>query len=1368
MKKKLLAIFLTICMTVTLVPAAFAQDSIAPEENPAEVVLQEKLDGLYGDLLELYEEETEEAYTDAALILAALAEDEEAEDAAETETPDGEITEETEEPELPEGYALPEFTEDELLMVLSDLYTEEQIDAIEEILTADAENDAEAGDETSGDTSGDEVSDTDSGDDATSGETDGEDSGDVSDDTSGGSDETDTDTDTGSDLTDTGSEGSEGGEDDSENSDVTSGEETGFENSGEDTLTDNETSGEPTVEDPENTEEFIEVPGGIGNINVDEFSAADLTVQALFNLLNELHIADAEALAADMLAEGDIAYGDVIGILTVLKVEEDEEILEEELLEEEVLEEDTREIVYHVPTVDFTDAAPFLDPVEGEQPALFRMVSPLSLMAAAEEEGDDNGLELDKSVSEPDDNGIYTLTLESWATGAKTTIKQEKNIPTDIILVLDQSGSMDESFSNTAYRTTSGTPEELYNDRSTLYVKLADNIYSPVSVTRTSVTTGTNYEAYPNQNNYTYDSNESNLYHKCSDGVYGKVTVNTSGNWGSRRYSYTCANGCTLNIGSNNEWDDTPEFDDTLYRKVETTEYQYTFSYEKADRTTETATVSANESAPNWDFYESYASGNTTRLAALKSAVTTFASEVATKAKGTDGVLGTEDDVDHTISVVGFGRANYGNSPYYNTEVFVGSTAYRYNNGNSNANNTNAAQQHYDDAPQDMSTTTGVANITASINALDAEGGTYVDLGIEMANGILNANPVPTGETRNRVVIVFTDGAPGYDGSWGEGDYNSTSRANATTVAKEALDEANTTKNTYGATVYTVGIFDGADATGTTLPAYSTSNSNNSANRFMHLLSSNYPDSDSDSMTDSSLNGTTIPNTGYYLSASDSSALNSIFRTISQNIESGGSSVTLDETAVVKDVITDQFVLPEGTSKEDIKVYTSTVDTTTGEFTTLEEFTDANVTISDDGRTVSVSNFDFADNWVGTETATDGTVTYRGKKLIIEIPIKVRDGFLGGNNVFTNGNGSGVYKNEEAATAVEEFVSPTVDIEIENITVTAPDKNVYLLGNVIEDELVAGLTVMSGTVELDMDATNCGLEPWQNAYVDISTSSVSGYTDLKTDTPYSVAVTITPNEEKEGGATAKTGSGTGNIFVFMPEVTFTDDVGYYGDYAPHLDDNAGTVVWTHASSTGTPSGTEPSITITATADPTGVVDNKIAVKSDIPVNATAEIVEVKDGIETKTLINDYITYKWTKCDSDNNSIELHKGSDDNVPEFYIHVKTCSLKITKSGGSSDEPYVIYVNKDGDRYTELTVLGGGSKTIYELPVGTYTIEEDTNWSWRYTPNTSDSAELKASKDYDEITCINTSNEKVKWLNHFSEVVANIFGIPKSETN
>ena len=72
-----------------------------------------------------------------------------------------------------------------------------------------------------------------------------------------------------------------------------------------------------------------------------------------------------------------------------------------------------------------------------------------------------------------------------------------------------------------------------------------------------------------------------------------------------------------------------------------------------------------------------------------------------------------------------------------------------------------------------------------------------------------------------------------------------------------------------------------------------------------------------------------------------------------------------------------------------------------------------------------------------------------------------------------------------------------------------------------------------------------------------------------------------------------------------------------------------------------------------------------------------------------------------------------------------------------------------------------MGTGRETICELPVGTYTIEEDNGWSWRFNPDYSNGVTLSKANTAGTITCTN-STSSTKWLNGFSAVVTNIFGV------
>ena len=112
--------------------------------------------------------------------------------------------------------------------------------------------------------------------------------------------------------------------------------------------------------------------------------------------------------------------------------------------------------------------------------------------------------------------------------------------------------------------------------------------------------------------------------------------------------------------------------------------------------------------------------------------------------------------------------------------------------------------------------------------SLGADGATRASYGMEMANEILKANPVDAGDGRVRLVVMFTDGEPGYmgfDSSSGQQYYDQ-----AVTEANNAIKQAYISKNTYNAYVYTIGLYESAGVEATSEVAY-----------YMNALSSNYP-----------------------------------------------------------------------------------------------------------------------------------------------------------------------------------------------------------------------------------------------------------------------------------------------------------------------------------------------------------------------------------------------------------------------------------------------------------------------------------------------------------------------------------------------
>ena len=389
-----------------------------------------------------------------------------------------------------------------------------------------------------------------------------------------------------------------------------------------------------------------------------------------------------------------------------------------------------------------------------------------------------------------------------------------------------------------------------------------------------------------------------------------------------------------------------------------------------------------------------------------------------------------------------------------------------------------------------------------------------------------------------------------------------------------------------------------------------------------------------------------------------------------------------------------------------------------------------------------MTGFNFSENWCGTNTDVNGTVTYRGKKLVISFDVQPKPGFLGGNGVPTN-TSAGIYENASADKPVKEFPIPTVNVPIQDVTVTAEDKNVYLLGTVTEENCKTDATAKCGNVNLDLNAANYGLASWQTEFVEITTTvTPQGSTNLTDDGTYTISVKVAPEPLKPGivpptgaPAVAKTGTVEKNINVFKPELTFKDTEAYYGaDVPTNFDSNLTATVWKHGTTTDasvTMIGNKPNLAITCKPDASKTAGGTINTTEDIGVAVTVKI--------GSTDVTDYATYKHTDCTGTTCTVT---GND----RFLIHVKTCTLKITKnvSGTVIDDGQSFIFNISGPGIAKRVVIqGNGSVTLKGLKVGEYTVIEDTTWSWRYTPQggAEKTATLSAEKDSDEVTVTNT---------------------------
>ena len=416
----------------------------------------------------------------------------------------------------------------------------------------------------------------------------------------------------------------------------------------------------------------------------------------------------------------------------------------------------------------------------------------------------------------------YKVTLESWATGTVTTTTETK--PLDIVLLLDVSGSMDDKYSNETI------------DK---YVPYDYNWYG-----------GPILGGYNTTNSDLYD------YQSTRYGVWYKIP-------NSETY---------VSVNVKKEW--------KLFADDD-----YTYSYEQNGSTIIIEKTSNGNKPPITQFYYKE-SANTTKLDALKTAVSAFIDNVATNSPTSN------------ISIVKFANNKYKSTEGNDTFRQYG---YEYN---------------YTQIVKKLTkvNTAGVTALKKAIGELKAGGATASDYGLNKAAEALE------GAKQERVVILFTDGEPNH------------SRYFDKKVATDAVNKARELKTaTTKTTIYTVGVF---------------KNPSQDVNLYMSSVSSNYPNASAQY----NKNGTwTVSNGGsdfgkYYMNATSPVDLLKAFETISSEVSGG----ELGEEAVLTDVIAPNFALvaPEGTNG----VTAYTVDKTADGWSTQKTTLTNGVTVGTDGQ----------------------------------------------------------------------------------------------------------------------------------------------------------------------------------------------------------------------------------------------------------------------------------------------------------------------------------------------------------------------------------------------------------------------------------
>lgn len=643
-------------------------------------------------------------------------------------------------------------------------------------------------------------------------------------------------------------------------------------------------------------------------------------------------------------------------------------------------------------------------------------------------------------------------------------------------------------------------------------------------------------------------------------------------------------------------------------------------------------------------------------------------------------------------------------------------------------------------------------------------GGTQSGMGMQQAVKIFNSVSASDSNYDNtRVTVLFTDGEPGTYGGWkgkNEGYDVAQQSVHWSVILKHAKgDTVNMQTNVEdqnffgqrfqewlwstkygvsnyedfqkgsankddwnwtgcGSTVYCVGLglkaSEGKDSDGCKV------------NEYMYRVSSHRPDGShvdnnrvneweqgSDSWTGLYTDTRTRNHeNGYYLTTDNAAELQRIFTQIAQQTGEAVKDVT------IRDEISESFVPCDAAGNAYNVGDTITSNGKTG---TVRQDANGNYYIEWTNVTLTPEQID-----------SNKVVTKPAETFQSTLYVKPRDGFLGGNNVPTNGSESGVYT--AAGEAVKKFPQPEVNVPIKMGAFEAQTRNIYY-GN--------------AAPTLPELSTATPLEAWQTRYVTITRTSNTDVSNT-TDGEYAVTVTVTPEAAKEtsAGAPAIAQTTTVNsvVNVYKPEITFNDSRINYGETADY-NSNGGAVVWKHGNDVAVAANmTGEAPALTYAYDPAAAAFTK---DTYVKVTVTSD----KDTATTK--ISDAVTFVHTA-----DTVFPGCSFDSTKGQFIVHINVFDLTIEKkaANGSTIDPNQTFVfkvkNNDNGKTMEIVITGAGQKTVKSLPMGNYTITEDTAWSWQYTP-TEASQTIVVNETSKTVTFENAKNSN-NWLTSFAEVI------------
>lgn len=655
--------------------------------------------------------------------------------------------------------------------------------------------------------------------------------------------------------------------------------------------------------------------------------------------------------------------------------------------------------------------------------------------------------------------------------------------------------------------------------------------------------------------------------------------------------------------------------------------------------------------------------------------------------------------------------------------------------------------------------------LTTVVNGLEnrCNGGTQSGKGLQQAVNIFNSVEKSDPNYDNtRVTVLFTDGKPG-DSDWSGTD-------EGYDVAQQSVHWSTILKHAKGDTFNLQANVEGQDFYGQRFPWYSpkygvsnysdfqkgsankddwnwtgcgstvysvglglkASDGENSEgckiNEYMYRVSSHRPDGshvDNNRVNEWELGKdsweglytdarTRNHENGYYLTTDNAAELQRIFTQIAQQTGEAVKDVT------IRDEISESFVPCDAAGN----AYTvGDTITSNGKTGTVRQEANGNYYIEWTKVTLTPEQVD-----------SNKVVTKPAETFQSTLYVKPRDGFLGGNNVPTNGTGSGVYT--DGGEQIKLFPQPEVNVPIkldaQNVT-----KNIYY-GN-------------PAPTPADLTQT-ADLADWQTGYVNINYTVDKNTISNTEDGTYQVTMTVSPKYSGDNAdgtvQTEQTKTVTSTVNVYKPEITFKDSIIDYNTTPNYATDNLGGVVWKHEGTAADPAnmtGEEPALAYSYDPEASAFTQDT-GVKVTVSANG-------------ETLPADVVTFQHDPC-----TFPGCKYTDGCDYQFYVHIKVFDLTIVKAAADDSKPidedqtFVFHVKgKNNNVDMQVVITGANKQVIKNLPVGEYTITEDTSWSWKYTPVDNNQSVMEENiQDGAATVTFENENKGTNWLTSLAKAL------------